>query len=186
MPPTVHIDLMASPLGVLLLAHGSGYLCAVDFQDYELRFRQVLARRFGGAVTAAPAPGSIRAPLAAYLAGEDMTAIEHIPLQATGTRLQNRIWSALREIPAGCTWSYGRVAHLIGLPGAEREVATVVAHNPLAIIVPCHRLVGSAGELISYVGGLARKRWLLAHEGLAEADSAPVATGTSLLAGARA
>lgn len=184
MPPTVHIDLMASPLGALLLAHCSGYLCALDFQDYELRFRQVLTRRFGGAVTAAPAPGAIRAPLADYLAGVDMAAVSRIPVQATGTRLQKRIWDTLRDIPAGCTWSYGRVAQLIGLPGAEREVATVALHNPLAIIVPCHRLVGSAGELISYVGGLARKRWLLAHEGL---DSAPAPGETSLLlAGARA
>lgn len=167
MTPPLYFDIISSPLGVLLVAHCSGYLCALDFQGYESRFRQVLARRFGNVnLERRPAPETIQKPLAAYLSGEDMQAVQDIPVHASGTRFQRQVWNALRAIPAGRLWSYADVARLIGHPGATHEVEAAVSHNPLAIIVPCHRLVGSAGELVSYVGGLARKRWLLAHEGV--------------------
>lgn len=167
MTPPVYIDIIASPLGVLLVAHCSGYLCALDFQDYEARFRQLLARRFGPlALERRAAPDCIRAPLAAYLSGRDMEAVQAIPVQATGTRFQRQVWAALRAIPAGRLRTHADVARHIGQPGAAGDVAAAVSRNPLAIIVPCHRLVGSAGELVHYIGGLARKRWLLAHEGV--------------------
>lgn len=172
MTPPVYIDIISSPLGVLLVAHCSGYLCALDFQDYEVRFRQMLARRFGPlTLERRPAPEAIRDPLAAYLSGQDMEAVHGIPVHASGTRFQRQVWEALRAIPAGRLWTHADVARRIGQPGAAGDVAAAVSRNPLAIIVPCHRLVGSAGELVHYIGGLARKRWLLAHEGaLADGD----------------
>lgn len=184
MTPPIYFDIIGSPLGVLLIAHCSGYLCALDFQDHESRFRQMLARRFGNIpLERRPVPEAIHKPLTAYLSGEDMDAVHDIPVHATGTRFQRKVWDTLRAIPAGRLWSSAEVARLIGQPGASREVESAAARNPLAIIVPCHRLIGSAGELLSYVGGLARKRWLLAHEGvlapsalspmLATQDSAP-------------
>lgn len=179
MTPTLYFDIISSPMGLLLVAHCSGHLCALDFQDYESRFRQMLARRFGNlTLERRPVPEAIQKPLAAYLSGEDIGAVQEIPVHATGTRFQRQVWDALRAIPAGRLWSYADVARRIGQPGAAREVETAVARNPLAIIVPCHRLVGSAGELVSYVGGLARKRWLLAHEGALAAPLPP--TGPQL------
>ncbi|MCC2636774.1 MAG: cysteine methyltransferase [Moraxellaceae bacterium] len=174
MTPPIYIDIISSPLGVLLVAHCSGYLCALDFQDYESRFRQMLARRFGNIpLERRAAPEAIQKPLAAYLSGENIEAVQDIPVHASGTRFQRQVWNALRSIPAGGLWSFADVARLIGQPSAVRDVESAVARNPLAIIVPCHRLVGSAGELVTYVGGLARKRWLLAHEGALAALPSP-------------
>ncbi|MDF2445925.1 MAG: methylated-DNA--[protein]-cysteine S-methyltransferase [Moraxellaceae bacterium] len=171
MNPPLYFDVISSPLGVLLVAHCSGYLCALDFQDYESRFRQVLARRFGNVpIEQRPAPEAIRVPLDAYLSGASMEALTDIPVHAPGTRFQQQVWKALRRIPAGKLWSYGDLARAIGLPGSAKAVAQAVARNPVAIIVPCHRLADSDGRIASYTGGLARKIWLLAHEGVAGID----------------
>jgi methylated-DNA-[protein]-cysteine S-methyltransferase len=168
MNPPLYVDVISSPLGMLLLAHCSGYLCALDFHDYEARFRQMLSRRFGSVMLEQrPAPESIRAPLAAYLSGAAMDAIEEVPVHSPGTRFQQQVWQALRRIPAGRLWSLADLARAIGRPGAEQEVEQAVARNPVAIIVPCHRVGGHEGRLSAYVGGLLRKHWLLAHEGVA-------------------
>lgn len=170
MNPPLYFDMMSSPLGVLLLAHCGGYLCALDFHDYESRFRQALARRFGAvSLTQRAIPESIRAPLAAYLSGGDIEAVKEVPVHATGTRFQQQVWRVLRRIPAGKIWTYADVARLVGQPSAMHEVELAAARNPIAIIVPCHRVAGGDGTLAAYVGGLARKRWLLAHEGALDA-----------------
>lgn len=176
MIPPLYIDLITSPLGVLLLAHCGGYLCALDFQDYEARFRQLLARRFSNVMLEQrTAPDSIRAPLDAYLSGTDIAAVDEIPVHATGTRLQQQLWKALRRIPAGHMLSFADLARRIGQPAREVEQAST--RNPIAIIVPCHRLMGSDGGLAGYIGGLARKRWLLQHEGaLSPAPAEPPAS----------
>lgn len=172
MTPPLYIDLIMSPLGVLLLAHCGGYLCALDFQEYEGRFRQLLARRFSNlTLEQRTAPESIRAPLDAYLSGEDIAAVDAIPVHTTGTRLQQQLWRALRRIPAGRLLSLAELARSIGQPVHEVEQAST--RNPVAIIVPCHRLLGRDGGLAGYVGGLARKRWLLAHEGVLARDDVP-------------
>jgi len=74
------------------------------------------------------------------------------------------VWQALREIPAGTTTSYGAIARKLGKPDAMRAVGLANGANPIAIVVPCHRVIGSDGSLTGYGGGLERKRWLLAHE----------------------
>ena len=89
-----------------------------------------------------------------------------LPLRLEGTPFQRRVWEMLTKIPYGTTWSYGQLAHLIENPKASRAVGLANGRNPIAILVPCHRVIGADGSLTGYGGGLARKRWLLTHEGL--------------------
>jgi methylated-DNA-[protein]-cysteine S-methyltransferase len=110
-------------------------------------------------------PGPLRAAaeqLAAYFAG-DLTAWE-LPLAPVGTPFQQKVWAALREIPFGTTTTYGRIATDLGQPTASRAVGLANGRNPIAVIQPCHRVVGSNGSLTGFGGGLPRKRWLLDHE----------------------
>jgi O-6-methylguanine DNA methyltransferase len=101
--------------------------------------------------------------LSAYFGG-DVDSIDEIPVDASGTSFQHKVWHALRRIPAGATASYTDIARDIGVPGASRAVGTANASNPVAIIVPCHRVVRADGTLGGYGGGIERKRWLLDHE----------------------
>ncbi|HEX3845939.1 MAG TPA: methylated-DNA--[protein]-cysteine S-methyltransferase [Steroidobacteraceae bacterium] len=116
--------------------------------------------------------GSAARPLAAavrqlseYFAGERRDF--DLPLALDGTIFQTRVWRELVEIPFGRTWSYAELAGRIGKPGASRAVGLANGSNPVSIIVPCHRVIGSDGSLTGYGGGLERKRWLLEHEGSA-------------------
>ena len=89
-----------------------------------------------------------------------------VPLAPRGSRFQQRVWTALTEIPYGATVSYGKIAERLGLPpGASRAVGLANGSNPISLVVPCHRVIGSDGTLTGYGGGIERKRWLLAHEG---------------------
>lgn len=94
-----------------------------------------------------------------------LSAIDEIPVSAGGTPFQQSVWQQLRAIPAGDTLTYRALAAAIDKPSATRAVARANATNPVAVIVPCHRVVGADGSMRGYAGGLARKRWLLAHEG---------------------
>jgi methylated-DNA-[protein]-cysteine S-methyltransferase len=87
-----------------------------------------------------------------------------VPLDTAGTQFRLAVWHALQDIPFGQTVSYRDVARVIGRPKSARAVGGAVGHNPIAIIVPCHRVIGSDGSLTGYAGGLERKRWLLEHE----------------------
>jgi methylated-DNA-[protein]-cysteine S-methyltransferase len=89
-----------------------------------------------------------------------------LPIRLQGTEFQQRVWNMLTEIPYGMTWSYGELAKRIDHPKASRAVGLANGRNPVAILVPCHRVIGADGSLTGYGGGLERKRWLLAHEGL--------------------
>jgi methylated-DNA-[protein]-cysteine S-methyltransferase len=87
-----------------------------------------------------------------------------LPLGPPGTPFQQRVWAALCAIPFGQTWSYGRLAEAVGSPGAARAVGSANSRNPVFLVVPCHRVVGSSGKLVGYAGGLDMKRALLDHE----------------------
>ena len=100
--------------------------------------------------------------LAEYFAGE--RRVFDVPLAANGTAFQRLVWDALLAIPYGALRSYGDVARAIGRPAASRAVGAANGRNPIAIIVPCHRVIGSSGQLTGYGGGLPTKRWLLEHE----------------------
>jgi methylated-DNA-[protein]-cysteine S-methyltransferase len=96
----------------------------------------------------------------------DIASLDGIPTESDGTPFQREVWAALRQIPAGETWSYGRLAAHIGRPAAVRAVGLANGANPIGVVVPCHRVIGASGGLTGYAGGLERKRWLLAHEGV--------------------
>jgi methylated-DNA-[protein]-cysteine S-methyltransferase len=115
------------------------------------------------------------AQLEEYFAGE-RTRFD-LPLSPVGTPFQLRVWAELREIPYGGTTTYGRIATDLGQPTASRAVGLANGRNPIAVIVPCHRVIGSDGSLTGFGGGLDRKRWLLEHERrvLAEVAGEPVA-----------
>jgi methylated-DNA-[protein]-cysteine S-methyltransferase len=89
-----------------------------------------------------------------------------LPMRLDGTPFQQRVWRELLKIPYGETWSYGQLARRIGNPNASRAVGLANGQNPISILVPCHRVIGANGSLTGYGGGLERKSWLLAHEGL--------------------
>ena len=103
-----------------------------------------------------------RAQLAEYFAGE--RAAFDLELDPAGTPWQRRVWAALRDIPHGETRSYGEIARALGAPGASRAVGHANGRNPISIVVPCHRVVGSDGRLTGYGGGMERKAALLALE----------------------
>ncbi len=100
--------------------------------------------------------------LDAYFSG-DLTDFD-IPLHMTGTEFQRRVWDGLREIPYGTTISYGELARRVRNPAASRAVGLANGRNPVAIVVPCHRVIGADGQLTGYGGGIDRKIWLLDHE----------------------
>jgi methylated-DNA-[protein]-cysteine S-methyltransferase len=109
------------------------------------------------------APAAIRNAIDDYFAG-DLDAIDAIAVRLHGTQFQRQVWTALRDIPVGTTISYKELATRIGRPTATRAVGLANGSNPVAIVVPCHRVIGANGTLTGYGGGLDRKRWLLAHE----------------------
>jgi methylated-DNA-[protein]-cysteine S-methyltransferase len=169
-------DRLASPIGdVLILADDQGRLCALDFGDFEHRLEKLLALRIGrrlDTVTAAKDPFGLSSRLAAYFDG-DIAAIDDLPVEAPGTPFQRKVWAGLRQIPAGTTQSYGQLAVRIGHPSAVRAVGAANGSNAIAIVVPCHRVIGSNGTLTGYAGGVERKRWLLAHEAFHLLQSSP-------------
>jgi methylated-DNA-[protein]-cysteine S-methyltransferase len=113
--------------------------------------------------TAGPLPLVAR-QLKEYFAGS-RRAFE-LPLRMQGTEFQRRVWQELIKIPYGETWSYGQLAKRIGSPNGSRAVGLANGRNPIAVIVPCHRVIGADGSLTGFGGGLPRKQWLLEHEGL--------------------
>jgi methylated-DNA-[protein]-cysteine S-methyltransferase len=147
---------MASPVGPIVLRAGERGLAAV----YLVGMGEPLASRDGGG--GQPVLLEARRQLDDYFARKRTTF--DVPLDPGGTTFQREVWAVLREIPYGETWSYRRVAEALGRPSATRAVGAANGQNPVAIIVPCHRVIGADGSLTGYAGGLAIKRWLLAHE----------------------
>ena len=109
-----------------------------------------------------PLPKAIK-QLKEYFAGNRREF--DLPLSLEGTEFQQRVWRELTKIPFGKTWSYGQLAKRIGNPNGSRAVGLANGRNPIAIIVPCHRVIGADGSLTGFGGGIDRKEWLLAHEG---------------------
>ena len=155
-----------SPLGTLMVVcDEAGVLRAVDFHDDEARLRRVLDRHCekGHVLAVGHVAAGVTDALAAFFAGQ-VHAIDALPVRTSGTEFQRRVWAALRRIPAGTTTSYGQLAAAIGNPGASRAVGLANGSNPIAIVVPCHRVIGADKTLTGYGGGIERKRWLLEHE----------------------
>jgi methylated-DNA-[protein]-cysteine S-methyltransferase len=167
-PLDLTLDRIQTPFGpILIAADAQGRLRAVDFWDDEAGLRRLLAKQYGKVAAAfGQAPAPIRRAFEDYFAG-DIRALERIPVETVGTAFQRKVWAALQRIPAGETRSYGQLAAEIGEPKAMRAVGLANGQNPVAIVVPCHRVIGADGSLTGFGGGLPRKRWLLRHEGAA-------------------
>jgi O-6-methylguanine DNA methyltransferase len=160
---------IATPVGRLLLAATDRGICAVLYSEPKGKGERWLTRRFG-TVEFDRSPSRDRIldraeqALARYFAG-DARALDQIPIDSGGTDFQRSVWNALRKIPAGQTRTYGQIARSIGRPTAVRAVGMANRTNPVAIVVPCHRVIGADGSLTGYAGRIDRKEWLLRHEG---------------------
>ena len=167
-PEQFILDRIATPVGeVLLVVDGDGAVRALDFHDYEPRMLRLLARHYGQVtLVQGRAAAAVRAAVEAYFSGA-VEALDSLTVATGGTPFQREIWAALRAIPAGETRSYGQLAAAIGSPKAVRAAGLANGQNPIAVIVPCHRVIGANGTLTGYAGGLERKKWLLAHEAAA-------------------
>ena len=150
-------------IGEVALAVRDGALCALVMGEKAAS----LPRRFAGAVQVAPDAPSVAEvveKLRAYFAG-DVHAVDSLRVDAAGTDFQRRVWAEVRRIPAGETRTYGEIGVALGAPaGVARAVGRANATNPVALVIPCHRVVGAGKALCGYAYGLERKRWLLEHE----------------------
>jgi len=157
-------DRIASPVGDIVLVAEDGALVLLEFDDGP-RLEAFMLRHLG--TTEIPKrrdPWGLSAALRAYLKG-DLAALDHLPAKPRGTVFQQRVWAELRKIPPGQTIAYRELARRAGRPRAIRAAGAANGQNPVSIVIPCHRVVGADGSLTGYGGGLARKRWLLEHEG---------------------
>lgn len=154
-----------SPIGTLLLVAETNALCALEFADRREGMMRSLVSRYGPVrLRRSDGLDAQAGRVRAYLTGQ-LDALDALAVDPGGTPFQQRVWSALRRVPAGATVTYGALAASIGSPTAARAVGAASGRNPVSLIVPCHRVVGSDGSLTGYGGGVDRKRWLLRHEG---------------------
>lgn len=169
---TLHFQLetMHTPIGVMhIVTDAQARLRAIDWQDYEGRIQLLMRRQYkaypAGAITLTETstPSHIQRVMQDYFDG-DIHAINELPVATGGTEFQNDTWAALRQIPPGHPISYRELAERIGRPTATRAVGLANGSNPVGIVVPCHRVIGSNASLTGYGGGLHRKQWLLEHE----------------------
>ncbi len=158
-------DRLDSPLGEIILISDGERLCALDFADCAPRMMRLLSKRYPAwELVETIDPQGFSSKVRAYLNG-DHHSLQEIPVATGGTNFQQLVWQGLRTIPVGTTISYGQLASELGKPTAARAVGMANSLNPIAIVLPCHRVIGASSQLTGYAGGLARKQWLLAHEG---------------------
>jgi len=164
---TLFQESIPSPIGVITLLTAPesperALLLGFDFEE-DSKSAWLERRHPGAHLESTRRRSTAGTHLVAYLEG-DVEALERIECDAPGTPFQRRVWKELRRIPAGQVISYGELARRVGEPTACRAVASANARNPIAIVVPCHRVIAADGTLHGYAGGLDRKRWLLEHE----------------------
>jgi O-6-methylguanine DNA methyltransferase len=161
--------IIKTPLDDMLALSSDAGLCALEFTGSRRRLPRLEARlrRWFPPHAVVDEDTAVirkaRAWLRAYFGGESAD-IGGIPLDMRGAPFERRVWEALRAIPPGETTSYGAIAKAVGSPDAARAVGAANGANPIAIIVPCHRVIGASGSLTGYGGGLDKKTWLLDHE----------------------
>ncbi len=158
-------DRIQTPIGDMMLLASAGVMLVLEFVDAEGRVEREISARFSKVeVTPTKNPFGFSKRIADYFAG-DLRTIESIPTDGGGTEFQKRVWAGLRLIPCGVTISYGELATRLGDKNAMRAVGLANGRNPISIVVPCHRVIGANGSMTGYGGGMARKEWLLRHEG---------------------
>ena len=169
-PLDLLVDRLQTPIGELLIvADRAGKLRTIDWTDHEARMRQLLDRYYGKGGYTLDAGARSRRPHARHarlLQGRHRRHRQAAGRRAAGTPFQKSVWRALRKIRSGTTISYAELARRIGKPRAVRAAGLANGQNPISIVVPCHRVIGSDGTLTGYGGGLPRKKWLLEHEGV--------------------
>jgi O-6-methylguanine DNA methyltransferase len=170
-----------SPIGeVLITATCEGRLTTLDFADCRDRMMSFLERRFGAVTLESRTDEPLREiveRIGRYFAG-NLQSLADIQVDLGGTPFQERVWSALRRVGPGQTIAYQELAAAIGQPSASRAVGAANGRNPVALVIPCHRVIGADGSLTGYAGGIERKRWLLDHE--ARARSHPTSKARQL------
>lgn len=158
------VDEIETAIGTVVVVAKCDVLVALDFADCWDRLNGLLAARFGRVkLDRATDPGGFSSRVESYFGGA-IGALQDAPVEMGGTPFQRTVWAALRKVLPGTTASYGELAASIGRGGAARAVGSANARNPVALAIPCHRIVGSNGSLTGYAGGIDRKRWLLQHE----------------------
>lgn len=153
-----------SPLGILLLAASDAGICGIYFEEHK-HFKGKDGWLEKSTQAAAQHMENAAAQLDEYFAG--MRTEFDVALDMSGTEFQRDVWTALTAIPFGRRVSYTQHAEALGKPRAVRAVGSAIGKNPVSIIVPCHRVIGSSGAVTGYAGGLERKRFLLALENVA-------------------
>jgi methylated-DNA-[protein]-cysteine S-methyltransferase len=161
-----YYDILESSVGAVYVGGSEAGIHRIDFvgdAHEESHFLERLERDSGSVPQEDPRSARLAVEqLRAYFAGERFEF--DLPLAPRGTLFQLQVWEALRTIPYGATTSYGAIAKAIGRPSGPRAVGMANGRNPIAIVVPCHRVIGASGALTGYGGGLDRKEWLLALE----------------------
>ncbi|MCC3157084.1 methylated-DNA--[protein]-cysteine S-methyltransferase [Hymenobacter sp. 15J16-1T3B] len=161
-----HLTRLDTPLGTMLACATEQGLCLLEFTDRRMLETELrdLTRRLRATVVPGASPHFelLRTQLAEYFAGQRQAFT--VPLHTPGTAFQQAVWQELRQIPYGAVRSYGQQAQALGRPAAVRAVAAANGLNRVAILIPCHRVVGADGQLTGYGGGLWRKQWLLELE----------------------
>jgi AraC family transcriptional regulator of adaptative response/methylated-DNA-[protein]-cysteine methyltransferase len=164
----IRYAIVTSSLGNILVARSEGGVCAILLGDDAAALKRELRERFPAAALREDAAGLATVAAQARALIESPAAAEFdLPLDLRGTPFQDRVWRALREIPVGSAASYAQIAARIGAPGSARAVAQACGANPVAVAIPCHRVVRSDGALSGYRWGAQRKRALLQREGYA-------------------
>ena len=153
-----------SPIGPLSIVTRAGVILICEFSDQPARLSRQLKQYYDDVpVSCSAAPPEIADAFSRYFAGE-RDALDNMSTAPEGTSFEKRVWVALRTVKAGNTASYGDIAKR--LKSSPRAVGRANGRNPIALIHPCHRIIGADGTLTGYAGGLARKDWLLKHEGV--------------------
>jgi methylated-DNA-[protein]-cysteine S-methyltransferase len=161
----IRLSTLASPIGPLTIAAHDDRVCLLHFGEAGTEVRRTLSRWYPSEPVADhPDPAGAAGALRSYFDG-NLDVLDHIRVELNGTSFQQQVWDALRSVRAGTTAAYADIARAVSAPRAVRAVGAANGANPVAVIVPCHRIVGSDGSLTGYGGGLDRKRWLLRHEG---------------------
>ncbi len=156
---------IATPIGDMVLIARDGVLLLLEFEEADDRIAREMKRRFGDVtLEKVDNPFGLSARLRDYFEG-DLKAIDELLAEGGGTDFEARVWAQLRRIPCGTTISYGELAKRLGNPNLMRAVGLANGKNPVAVVVPCHRVIGADGSMTGYGGGIHRKEWLLRHEG---------------------
>ena len=171
-----------TPVGRLVVVRdGAGAVVVADWADAAARTARLWRLGWGGVWPERAEPDAAVASVLGRYFGGAVDALFELPVRHAGTAFQARVWAGLRDIPAGQTRGYGELAAALGLArGAARAVGRANGDNLVSLFTPCHRVIGADGRLTGYAGGVARKRFLLEHEGAGAALHSSAATGALL------